>query len=241
VPCRRGPPPPEALRLPLLCLLLLAVAQAAAQVSGGVALLSDYRFRGISLSDRRPALQGWASYDHPSGLYAGALVSTISIYGLDPELSAEAYGGYAYALSPRAALDVTVSRYFYPESSVQGSYDFNDFSFGASLDRVNARVHYSGDYFGRGDQAVYVEFNAALPLSDRLSLVGHFGELARSGGTTAPPPPRFQADAKIGLVWTVAGFALEFSVVGTDVPSNQCPLPNQSCAPGVVLAVSREF
>ena len=241
--CRRGYPRPESglLRLPLLLVLLVAAGQAAAQVSGGLAALSDYRFRGISLSDRLPALQGWLAYDHPSGVYAGVLVSTIRIYGVEPDLAAEVYGGYAYALSPRAALDATVSRYLYPESSVHGSYDFNDVALGASLDRMSARVHFSDDYFGSGYRAVYVELNTALPLYDQLSLVGHFGELGRSGGGAYPPTPRFQADAKLGLVWTVAGFALELSVVGTDIPVSSCPLPNRSCAAGVVLAVSREF
>jgi uncharacterized protein (TIGR02001 family) len=34
--------------------------------------VSDYRFRGISLSDRRPALQPGVTLTHRSGLYASA-------------------------------------------------------------------------------------------------------------------------------------------------------------------------
>src|SRR5215470_11326006 len=60
-------------------LLLLAAASlpgaAHAQISASVAAVSDYRFRGISQSDRKPALQGSVAYDHPSGLFAGLFVS----------------------------------------------------------------------------------------------------------------------------------------------------------------------
>jgi len=225
----------------LLFLLLVATARVPAQVSGGLAALSDYRFRGISLSDRRPALQGWLSYDHPSGVYAGVLASTVRLYGVSPDLAAEVYGGYAYALSPRAALDVSVSRYIYPDSSVVGSYDFNDLSVGASFDRLRTRLHYSDDYFGRGDQAVYLEVDAALPLSEQVSLAGHVGELWRTSRGAVGYTPRSQADVKLAVVWTVAGFAFELGGVATDIPAGRCPLPNRACAAGAVLAVSREF
>ena len=44
---------------------------AAVTVTGNVALVSDYRFRGISLSGGDPALQGSINLNHESGLYAG--------------------------------------------------------------------------------------------------------------------------------------------------------------------------
>ena len=59
-----------------------------------VALLSDYRFRGESLTEGRPALQAGVNYDHSSGLFVGGLVSNVRI---DPDvvgLGAQIYGGY---------------------------------------------------------------------------------------------------------------------------------------------------
>ena len=42
------------------------------------ALVSDYRYRGISQTRLQPALQGGADYTHdPSGLYAGTWLSTV--------------------------------------------------------------------------------------------------------------------------------------------------------------------
>ena len=40
-------------------------------VSGNVALVSEYRFRGVDLSDSDPAIQGGISVSHSSGLYVG--------------------------------------------------------------------------------------------------------------------------------------------------------------------------
>lgn len=46
-------------------------ATPALEVSGGAAVVSQYRFRGIGLSGEKPALQGWAEAEHESGIYAG--------------------------------------------------------------------------------------------------------------------------------------------------------------------------
>ena len=40
-------------------------------VAGNAGLFSDYRFRGISQTDKRPALQGGIDISHASGFYVG--------------------------------------------------------------------------------------------------------------------------------------------------------------------------
>src|SRR3954462_13454357 len=63
-------------------ILIGAVAgSAAAQLSGTVAGVTDYRYRGVTFSDRRPAAQAGLTYDDASGWYAGAFGSTVR---LDP-------------------------------------------------------------------------------------------------------------------------------------------------------------
>jgi uncharacterized protein (TIGR02001 family) len=74
--------------------------------------VSDYRFRGLSLSDRKPALQAGAEYAHQSGFFVGAWGSTIARYGgARQELDLYAgYAGSAKGLDYRAS----VTRYLYP-------------------------------------------------------------------------------------------------------------------------------
>ena len=50
-------------------------------LDGHIALLSDYRFRGVSRSDEDPAVQAALTLSHDSGLYAGARGTTLK--GLD--------------------------------------------------------------------------------------------------------------------------------------------------------------
>jgi uncharacterized protein (TIGR02001 family) len=73
----------------LLAAAVAAVAPAAhAQawtLSGNIAVVSDYRFRGYSLSDEQPALQGGLDVSHADGWYAGVWASTIDEYGLDED------------------------------------------------------------------------------------------------------------------------------------------------------------
>jgi uncharacterized protein (TIGR02001 family) len=56
----------------------LALAEEATPVSGSVSLVSDYSFRGLAQSNRKPALQGGIEYASAGGFYAGAWGSSIS-------------------------------------------------------------------------------------------------------------------------------------------------------------------
>ena len=46
-------------------------------LSFNVGAVTDYRYRGISQTRLKPALQGGADYAHPSGFYVGTWLSTI--------------------------------------------------------------------------------------------------------------------------------------------------------------------
>src|SRR3546814_2489426 len=66
----------------LVCLVPNAPAAAAEfgngfGVAGGVSLVSDFRFRGISLSDEDVAVQGTITFAHDGGLYAGTWASSL--------------------------------------------------------------------------------------------------------------------------------------------------------------------
>ena len=49
-------------------------------VTGGATLITDYRFRGISQTDRRFAIQGTIGISHSSGFYVGTWGSSIDDY-----------------------------------------------------------------------------------------------------------------------------------------------------------------
>lgn len=83
-------------------------------LSGSATLTSDYRFRGISQTGGRPALQGSLDLDHSSGFYLGAWASTIHNYaahGADAEV--DLYGGYRKMISG-TTVDGGLLYYYYP-------------------------------------------------------------------------------------------------------------------------------
>ncbi|MDF9432859.1 hypothetical protein EM868_24250, partial [Cupriavidus gilardii] len=57
-----------------------ATAEAASPhtFTANVTLASEYRYRGIMQTNRRPAIQGGFDYSHVSGFYAGNWNSSIS-------------------------------------------------------------------------------------------------------------------------------------------------------------------
>jgi uncharacterized protein (TIGR02001 family) len=92
-----------------------AEAQSSIELSGNVGLVSDYRYRGISLSDRDPAIQGGIDLSHKSGLFIGTWASSIADYG-GSNLELDIYGGYA---GQAAGIDYSLSvlGYIYPGGS----------------------------------------------------------------------------------------------------------------------------
>lgn len=83
------------------------------KVEGEIGVVSDYRYRGYSLSDEEPALQGGLTVNLPGGFYAGVWGSNIADYaGADIELDLSA--GVAFSAGG-LDFDVGVIRYTYPD------------------------------------------------------------------------------------------------------------------------------
>jgi len=109
----------------LSAVLLFAAAPVLAQeaeapapdfkVSGSVALVSDYRFRGVSQSDKGFAIQGGLTGTHKTGFYAGFWASNLAGWGTfgGPNLELDLFGGYKMPIGD-GALDAGLTWYMYP-------------------------------------------------------------------------------------------------------------------------------
>ena len=130
------------------CLSTVATSAAAQEtappaditVTGSVALVSDYRFRGVSQTDEEMALQGGLTVTHSSGVYAGTWASNLAGWGTfgGSNIELDLYAGYKADLGGGAALDVGLTWYMYP-----GGLDTTDFAEGyaklsGTLGPVNA-------------------------------------------------------------------------------------------------------
>jgi uncharacterized protein (TIGR02001 family) len=98
--------------LALAMLTALAACPAAAQsVSGEAGLVSDYRFRGVSLSRGHPAVQASLAVEDDSGLYANVWGSTL---GHRSQTEIDLTAGYEAEVSKVIGVDLFATYYAYP-------------------------------------------------------------------------------------------------------------------------------
>ncbi len=221
-----------------VAVLLLAAAPAYAQLSGQIALTTDYRFRGVSLSDG-PAIQGSLSYDHSSGLFAGVFAANVDLR--QEGVGVQAYGGYARRWGDARAWDVGVVGYSYPSGPRGRRYDFVELFAGATLERLGLRVYVSNDFYGSGDPSVDGEGSIAVPLTTWLTLGAHLGLQGVWPQDGSGSSPQTRLDARIGVTAEVAGFAVDLSFVTTNASDDNCLAGRGRCDPGLVLTISRGF
>ena len=93
-------------------------------VTGSVALVSDYRLRGVSQTDKEMAVQGGITVAHESGLYGGVWASNLAGWGTfgGSNMELDLIGGYKHAVGG-GAIDVGLTWYMYP-----GGSDNTDFA-----------------------------------------------------------------------------------------------------------------
>ena len=72
----------------------LAAPAMAIDLSAEVGLVSEFRYRGYSLSDGNPAVQGSLTLEHDSGAYGSIWSSTIEESGFDADVEIDLTGGY---------------------------------------------------------------------------------------------------------------------------------------------------
>jgi hypothetical protein len=108
-----------------------AEAPEASPITANVTVVNDYRYRGMTQSNYKPAIQGGFDYAHESGFYIGNWNSSISWIGdsyplttSQPSVSApiemDFYAGIKKELiAPGFASDVGVLQYYYPNNGIK--------------------------------------------------------------------------------------------------------------------------
>ena len=199
-------------------------------VSGSVTLVSDYRFRGVSLSGGDPAIQGGVTVTSDSGFYVGTWASSIDDGGTDVYGDAEVdlFGGWSGKVAEGVGLDVGLLYYAYPGNAK--GFDAEYFepyaTISGELGPVQAKlgVNYAWDQDSLGgDDNLYIhtELTSGIPTTP-LTLSAHLGF---TDGVQAPPLLAGTGD-DTGFDWSIGASAavlgnltLGVSYVGTEGPS----------------------
>ncbi len=227
-------------RLPWAFLLAacVSVAPAAAQWSGSVAVVSDYRFRGETLSDEKPAVQAALAYDHVSGWYGGVFGSTVD-FARDSGTSFQfvPFVGYTGRFDSRWSWEAGGD---YAAFTRNRDYNYGEVYVGIVADTIGGRIYYAPDYFGQGTSAIYAELNATQRVFDRVDLLAHVGVLHPNGSGSPGNPDENQFDARFGAGIDVYGFALRAAWVGTNTTATIYPIYGTR-RNTVVVSIGRSF
>lgn len=149
-------------------------------LSYNVGLVTDYRYRGISQSRLRPALQGGIDFAHKSGLYLGTWASTIQWIkdaGGNGSVELDLYGGYKGTAGP-VGYDVGVLRYQYPDNNLPVSANTTELYAAGTIGVGTLKYSHSvSNLFGFADSkgSGYLDASATFDLGKGLSLVPHVG------------------------------------------------------------------
>ncbi|MEP7099842.1 MAG: TorF family putative porin [Burkholderiales bacterium] len=219
-------------------------------LTGNVAVVSDYRFRGISQSYRLPAVQAGFDFTHSSGFYFGNWNSSVSgnSYNNGASLEMDLYGGYRFDLAKDVNADVGLLFYVYPGARLNQSpgvpsdkkYDNAELYAGVTSGPFNAKLSYAvTDYFGlngetagyayfsslpdRGNSkgTVYMELNYTLDLGDKLTLGAHAGHTVVRHYSELS-----YTDLKVSLNKEWAGLNFGAAVVGSNAKKDDYQVAN---------------
>ena len=84
--------------------------------------VTDYRFRGISLSNKKPAFQPSVTLSHSSGFHVGTWLSNVADNGGD-DLEVDLIGGWGKTLGP-IDFDINATYYLYPRAHALNYVEF---------------------------------------------------------------------------------------------------------------------
>lgn len=192
--------------------LCLATA-ARAQIGFSASLDSDYRFRGLSLSDGRPALSLAIAYDHDSGAYAGvSAIGEETAHSGARMLGFIEYAGYVGRSKTGPNWDVgvtngTVTEYSYPTHNL----NYTEVYVGLIMKGVSTHLYYSPNYFGGGVGTLYADLDGAFRPAPGWRLFGHVGVLTPLSGPSSPGRRNERYDLRAGVARTFGAAELHLS------------------------------
>ncbi len=192
--------------------------------------LSDYRYRGVSLSNGKPALQGELSVEHVSGFYGSVWASNVADNG-GHSVELDGTLGYSHNFGGLSA-QAGVTGYFYPGTSGLNYYELQGgLTTHAGKAELNASVGYAPHQSAlAGQQNIYGTAGFELPFKDTpLTFNGSIGV---EDGAFADK----KIDWLLGASYTVKGFDVGLSYVDT---AHSAGIPKAGAT--AVFSLSRKF
>jgi uncharacterized protein (TIGR02001 family) len=218
----------------------LAPMAAHAQLSFNVGAVTDYRYRGISQTRLRPALQGGADWSG-GGFYVGAWASTIKWVkdgGGDSDLEIDLYGGYKGEISKDLTYDVGVLTYQYPSNKLSPSANTTELYGALTFGPVTAKYsHSTSNLFGFADSkgSGYLDLSATFDLGG-VSVTPHIGRQRVKNLSAAS-----YTDVSISLSKEWSGITWSLTLVDTNTDAYVGGNGKDLGKAGIVLGAKASF
>lgn len=201
-------------------------------ITGNFGLTSDYRFRGISQSNKSFAVQGGIDFAHKSGFYAGNWNSSVSEWAANDSSGIEQdfYLGYQFNAGP-VAVNVGTIYYAYPNGRVSTSNHTNPYNtqeayLGLTYGdfSVKASRTLTDYYFGLGkspadttlttkaEGTMYYDLTFKRALSEKVSFTAHYGLTSLANKVSGT---KDFGDYAIGLNYDLSGWGISATYYNT--------------------------
>jgi uncharacterized protein (TIGR02001 family) len=204
----------------------------AVSLSGSLTMATDYRFRGVSMSNRDPAIQGALTFSHKSGAYLSLWASNADV-GAGGNVEADFFVGYILPLTEKSFLDINYADVNYPGTIKEFHTDFSEFGVNYNHsdlmiggDYFTAGVFYSPEFAFKSGTEIYLNTSYKFPVYKNIKLVSSLGytkledneQFAKAFGGDGQQDDYF--DYKIGLGAEVLGLNSELVWIDNNIDND---------------------
>ncbi|MFT6310001.1 MAG: hypothetical protein ACJAQS_000362 [Porticoccus sp.] len=192
----------------------------AVEISGNVALTTDYKFRGISQSSEEAAIQGGFDLGFDNGFYIGTWGSTVDFdLAESGSMELDYYAGWGGDLTESISVDVGYMVYTYPGTDIDEGYEevyasvsFADFTLGTAI---------SGDYYAETGDFYYVYAQYGFVIGDGWGIDLHVGMNEFDEVSFLSDGADSYIDYSVGVSKDYAGVTWGLAYVGTDLDESE--------------------
>lgn len=218
-----------------------AVSHAAdTSVAFNAGVVTDYRYRGISQSRLKPALQGGVDYT-AGAFYLGAWASTIKWIkdgggGADVEI--DLYGGYKGEIAKDLGYDIGLLTYQYPSNGLSPSANTLEIYGAVTAGPVTAKYsHSTTNLFGftKSKGSGYLDISATFDVGG-FSVTPHIGRqtVKNNGGFS-------YTDYSLAVSKEISGITWSATLVDTSTSAYSGPGGKDLGKAGIVLGAKLAF